>query len=109
MTPIFQKVAVIGAGAMGRGIAQIAAQAGSQVWLYDTQTAAVTKALDAVYQQWDKLQEKGRLTAEAVAGHKSRLLGASSLLQLYFSKPLTKKLRLPPNSSDWASMSSMNL
>jgi len=31
MTVSFQKVAVIGAGAMGRGIAQIAAQAGSQV------------------------------------------------------------------------------
>ncbi len=82
MTPIFQKVAVIGAGAMGRGIAQIAAQAGSQVWLYDTQTAAVTKALDAVYQQWDKLHEKGRMTAEVVAGHKSRLREAVDLQDL---------------------------
>ena len=36
MTLAFSKVAVIGAGAMGRGIAQIAAQAGSQVWLFDT-------------------------------------------------------------------------
>ncbi len=82
MTLAFSKVAIIGAGAMGRGIAQIAAQAGSQVWLYDTQAEAIAKARDAVFQQWDKLQEKGRLTAEAVAGHKSRLLGASSLQDL---------------------------
>ena len=82
MTLAFTQVAIIGAGAMGRGIAQIAAQAGSQVWLYDTQAEAITKARDAVFQQWDKLQEKGRLTAEAVAGYKSRLLGATSLQDL---------------------------
>ena len=82
MTLAFSKVAIIGAGAMGRGIAQIAAQAGSQVWLYDTQAEAIAKARDAVFQQWDKLQEKGRLSAEAVAGHKSRLLGATSLQDL---------------------------
>ena len=82
MTLAFQQVAIIGAGAMGRGIAQIAAQAGSQVWLYDTQPEAIAKARDAVFQQWDKLQEKGRLTTEAVAGHKSRLLGATQLQDL---------------------------
>jgi hypothetical protein len=82
MTLAFTKVAVIGAGAMGRGIAQIAAQAGSQVWLYDTQPEAIQKARDAVFQQWDKLQDKGRLTAEAVADYKSRLLGADSLHDL---------------------------
>ncbi len=41
MTLAFNHVAVIGAGAMGRGIAQIAAQAGSQVWLYDTLAEAI--------------------------------------------------------------------
>ncbi|PUE07283.1 3-hydroxyacyl-CoA dehydrogenase [Limnohabitans sp. T6-5] len=82
MTLAFSKVAIIGAGAMGRGIAQIAAQAGSQVWLYDTQAEAIQKARDAVFQQWDKLHEKGRLTAEIVAGYKSRLLGARSLQDL---------------------------
>ncbi|PUE57942.1 3-hydroxyacyl-CoA dehydrogenase [Limnohabitans sp. 2KL-17] len=82
MTLAFSKVAIIGAGAMGRGIAQIAAQAGSQVWLFDTQAEAIQKARDAVFQQWDKLQEKGRLTAEAVAGYKSRLLAATSLQDL---------------------------
>ena len=55
MKPVFQQVAVIGAGAMGRGIAQIAAQAGSHVWLYDTQAEATLKAKEAVYQMWDSL------------------------------------------------------
>jgi len=82
MTLAFSKVAIIGAGAMGRGIAQIAAQAGSQVWLYDTQPEAIAKAIDAVSQQWDKLLEKGRLTPDAVAGHKSRLKGARHLNDL---------------------------
>ena len=44
MNIAFNKVAVIGAGAMGRGIAQIAAQAGSVVFLYDTQADATHKA-----------------------------------------------------------------
>lgn len=82
MNLAFKQVAVIGAGAMGRGIAQIAAQAGSQVWLYDTQAEAVRQALEAVFGQWDKMQEKGRLTAQAVADHKSRLKAASSLTDL---------------------------
>jgi 3-hydroxybutyryl-CoA dehydrogenase len=82
MTVTFPVIGVIGAGAMGRGIAQIAAQAGSQVLLFDTQPEAVRKAREAVGAQWDKLQEKGRLSAEDVAGHKSRLLGADSLAGL---------------------------
>ena len=44
MTTTFSNVGIVGAGAMGRGIAQIAAQAGSTVWLYDTQPAAIEAA-----------------------------------------------------------------
>ena len=82
MTLAFSKVAIIGAGAMGRGIAQIAAQAGSHVWLYDTQAEAVAKAQAAVFQQWDKLQDKGRLSPEDVAEHKARLHAATHLQDL---------------------------
>jgi len=82
MTLAFNHVAVIGAGAMGRGIAQIAAQAGSQVWLYDTQSEAIQKAKDAVFQVWDTLASKGRLDAETVSAYKSRLHSANSLNDL---------------------------
>jgi len=82
MTLAFSQVAIIGAGAMGRGIAQIAAQAGSQVWLFDTQSGASAKAREAIAQTWDKLQEKGKLTPETVAGCKARLQEAATLQDL---------------------------
>jgi 3-hydroxybutyryl-CoA dehydrogenase len=67
---------------MGRGIAQIAAQAGSRVVLYDTQADAAAKARDALGAQWDKLLEKGRLDAQTVATYKSQLTIATSLADL---------------------------
>ncbi len=72
-------VGVVGAGAMGRGIAQIAAQAGCQVRLFDMQAAAVAAARDHVLSQWDRLQEKGKLDAAAVAACRERLQGVDSL------------------------------
>lgn len=82
MKPHFSNVAIIGAGAMGRGIAQIAAQAGSTVILYDTQPAALEDARLALHTQWDKLQEKGRLTTTAVEACKARLRCADKLQDL---------------------------
>lgn len=67
---------------MGRGIAQIAAQAGSTVQLMDAQTGAAAKAREAICNQWDRLVEKGRLDAALAAGHKDRLLLASTLADL---------------------------
>ncbi|MES2784053.1 MAG: 3-hydroxyacyl-CoA dehydrogenase [Pseudomonadota bacterium] len=79
MTVTFSKVGVVGAGAMGRGIAQIAAQAGSEVLLFDTQPAAVAKARDEIFGQWERLQEKGRIDAAGVERNKSLLKAADSL------------------------------
>ena len=72
-TPRFHTVGIVGTGAMGRGIAQIAAQAGSTVLLFDTQADAIAKARDALGAQWDKLVDKGRLDATDAAAHKQRL------------------------------------
>jgi 3-hydroxybutyryl-CoA dehydrogenase len=82
MNPIFNTVGIVGAGAMGRGIAQIATQSGSAVLLFDMQTEASLAAQTAVYAQWDKLLEKGRLDAEQVKAYKSRLNCASALTKL---------------------------
>lgn len=67
---------------MGRGIAQIAAQAGSTVKLMDAQAGAAEKAREAICAQWDKLVEKGRLDAAVATGHKDRLLLAGTLPDL---------------------------
>ena len=48
MAAVFPLVGIVGTGAMGRGIAQIAAQAGSQVLLFDTHADASAAALDSV-------------------------------------------------------------
>ena len=82
MTTTFKTVGVVGAGAMGRGIAQIAAQAGSTVRLFDVQASAVEAARASVFAQWDKMAEKGRLSADAVAQAKARLLAAGQLTDL---------------------------
>lgn len=82
MKPNFSRVGIVGAGAMGRGIAQIAVQAGSEVRLFDTQIDAARTAQHAVGTQWDKLCEKGRLAGEQVAAYKSRLLCVHALSDL---------------------------
>jgi 3-hydroxybutyryl-CoA dehydrogenase len=55
-------VGIAGTGAMGRGIAQVIAQAGCEVLLYDVQEGAAQKARDYVIGMLAKLAEKGRLT-----------------------------------------------
>ena len=58
MKPIYPTIGVVGTGAMGRGIAQIAAQASSTVKLYDTQPQAIAQAIDSLSALWSKLAEK---------------------------------------------------
>ncbi|WBY02129.1 3-hydroxyacyl-CoA dehydrogenase [Ramlibacter tataouinensis] len=81
-TPLFPTMAVVGTGAMGRGIAQIAAQAGSRVRLFDAQAGAAGKAVQEIGNQWDRLQDKGRMDAAAVADCKARLLPAGDIAEL---------------------------
>jgi 3-hydroxybutyryl-CoA dehydrogenase len=57
-----QRVAVIGAGTMGTGIAQVAARAGYQVELFDAAAGAVQKALERIGDSLARAVEKGRCT-----------------------------------------------
>ncbi len=75
-------VAVIGAGTMGSGIAQVAAQAGHRVILFDTRREAVDKALAGLRRTLDKLVEKGKLTGEQANGIHGRITPASDLQDL---------------------------
>jgi 3-hydroxybutyryl-CoA dehydrogenase len=58
------RVGVVGAGAMGSGIAQVAAAAGHDVVLADANAGAVAKARAHMTGTLAKLVEKGKLTAE---------------------------------------------
>lgn len=54
-------IGVIGAGAMGSGIAQVAAMAGHSVVLFDTNAAALDKAKASLTSTLNKLAEKGKI------------------------------------------------
>jgi 3-hydroxybutyryl-CoA dehydrogenase len=56
-------VAVVGSGAMGSGIAQVAAVAGHTVKLFDTRPEAVDNAIAGIGKALAKLVEKGRMGA----------------------------------------------
>ncbi|MEY4730098.1 MAG: hypothetical protein RL020_1256, partial [Pseudomonadota bacterium] len=58
-------VGVIGAGAMGRGIAQIAAHAGIKILLMDAKSGAAAEAKQGIDASLGKLVEKNKITAEA--------------------------------------------
>jgi 3-hydroxybutyryl-CoA dehydrogenase len=59
----FQRVAVIGAGTMGNGIAQTFATFGAEVVLVDVVEPALKKGLGAIERSLGKLAEKGKLSA----------------------------------------------
>ena len=60
---MMQAVGVIGAGIMGAGIAQVAAQAGYDVILTDIDIARAQKGKDGIAKQFGRLVEKGKLEA----------------------------------------------
>ena len=56
-------IGVIGAGVMGSGIAQVAANKGLNVILVDANDAAVRKGIDGVSERLARLVSKGKATA----------------------------------------------
>lgn len=73
------KVGVVGAGVMGRGIAQVMAQANATVLLHDAAPQAASRAMEAIEQAWRRLADKGRLDAVEVAAHLARVSVVGSL------------------------------
>ncbi|NVK19491.1 MAG: 3-hydroxyacyl-CoA dehydrogenase [Methylocystaceae bacterium] len=75
-------IGVIGAGTMGAGIAQVAAHAGHDVWLYDVAPQAVERGINQVTQGLDKLVGRGTMSATDKDDLLARLKPASELSQL---------------------------
>lgn len=73
-TPVspLQTVAVLGAGTMGHGIAQVCAAAGLQTRMYDVTTELLERGMARIRSNLDKGIERGKVTAEQrdeVLGH----------------------------------------
>jgi 3-hydroxybutyryl-CoA dehydrogenase len=66
-------VGVVGAGAMGAGVAQIALQGGLDVVLNDLSAEALAKAREGILGRLQRLAEKGQLDAEVLATADARL------------------------------------
>lgn len=73
------KVAVIGAGTMGRGIAQVAAMAGHEVVLCDVDTAQLEHALAGIETTLDKGVRLGKVAESARDAAVARLAGTGTM------------------------------
>lgn len=72
-------IAVIGAGAMVNGVAQVSAAAGYQVVLNDITDAALTKAMATVEKNLSKLASKGKLSEDDVKSTLANIKTTTSL------------------------------
>ncbi|MGK5440986.1 3-hydroxyacyl-CoA dehydrogenase family protein [Micromonospora sp. URMC 105] len=73
------RLAVVGAGLMGSGIAQVAAQAGWQVTLRDLDDAATGRGVDGIRKSLEKFAEKGRIDPSEVEATLGRITPTTDL------------------------------
>jgi len=79
---MIKTIAVIGAGTMGSGIAQVFAQAGFDVRLCDASPAAATRALETIDRSLGKFVEKGKLAAHEKTAALARIVVVPGLDRL---------------------------
>jgi 3-hydroxybutyryl-CoA dehydrogenase len=97
-----KKIGVVGAGTMGKGIAQVAAAAGYQVTMIDVEPEAIKVAMAAIAKSVEKLHGKGQLTDEQkqaalnniTTGEHLSLLGDSDVVIEAVPEDRALKLRL---------------
>ena len=76
------KIGVVGAGTMGAGIAQVAAQAGHRVVLTDTNPEQLKKAEQQISSSLLKLTEKGKFSSEEAEEIKNNMAYSTQLSEL---------------------------
>lgn len=77
-----KKIGVVGAGTMGNGIAQVAAQIGCEVVMRDIEDRFVERGLKNIEGFLSKSVEKGKLTQEQKAEILGRIKGTTSMADL---------------------------
>lgn len=78
----FNTLGIVGTGAMGRGIAQLAAQAGLNVMLFDEKEGAVAEATAFINGLWRRSADKQRITQAQAEQYGERLIEARDLAAL---------------------------
>ncbi len=73
------KIAVVGAGQMGSGIAQVAATSGHAVFLNDRTPELIARGVAAIAKSLDRSVEKGRLSAEGRSEILARIAAVPAL------------------------------
>ncbi|MFN8183041.1 MAG: 3-hydroxyacyl-CoA dehydrogenase family protein [Candidatus Nanopelagicales bacterium] len=73
------RIAVVGAGLMGGGIAQVSAVAGHDVILQDVSSDSVARGRDAIAASLEKFEEKGRLTGDQAQSALERITTVTDL------------------------------
>lgn len=74
-----KKLAVIGAGLMGSGIAQVAAQAGYDVLLRDVTDEALARGTAGIRASYERFVAKGTMDAEAARSSLARITATTDL------------------------------
>jgi len=77
-----EQIAVIGAGTMGNGIAQVCAVAGYQVLLVDVSDAALERGVATLRKNLERQVSKGTLDAERAEAAKARIRTSTDYAQL---------------------------
>ncbi|MEN8927997.1 MAG: 3-hydroxyacyl-CoA dehydrogenase NAD-binding domain-containing protein [Flavobacteriales bacterium] len=75
-------IGIIGAGAMGAGIAQVASTAGEDVMVFDTNSASIDKAGAKMNKLFDRLVEKEKYTREEADAILGRITFVDSMAYL---------------------------
>lgn len=75
-------IGIVGAGTMGRGIAQIAADAGHMVYLFDADKSQIDSSLQFLASIYARLVEKGKINEHDATSALQRITGCGSVKDL---------------------------
>jgi 3-hydroxyacyl-CoA dehydrogenase len=91
-----KKIGVVGAGTMGNGIAQVAAQIGCEVVMRDIQDSFVDRGIKSIDKFLAKSVEKGKLQAAEKDKIMGRIKGTTKLADLKDVDYVVRKLSFQP-------------
>jgi 3-hydroxybutyryl-CoA dehydrogenase len=74
-----KRICVLGAGLMGSGIAQVAAEAGYEVAMRDIEDRFVQNGLNIIKKNYERAMSKGKMTKEQADGTLSKVKGVVDL------------------------------